>query len=98
MRHFLRVFLTEYIKLPYQLELPFDGKHMTCPVCNPSGDPKTDFFRSMCPRHYREYDAAFDSEKFQKAMDEAMEEGRRAREEFLKNQPSIRINPGLRFR
>lgn len=72
--------IDKYATLPHQLELPFDGKADHCPVCNPSDDPRKDMLRSMCSRHWREHEAAFDKDAFHEDMEAALEEGRRARE------------------
>lgn len=81
--------MDKYATKPYQLELPFEGKFEHCPVCSPSGSPR-DVLRSMCGRHWREYEAAFDHEAFKKDMDAAMEEGRSAREAAWRATPTIR--------
>lgn len=84
------MFLSDkYATQPHQLELPFEGKLDWCPRCNPTGTPQ-DVLRSMCDRHWREYNAAFDQEAFRADMKAALEEGRKAAEAFRRSQSAFR--------
>jgi len=83
--------------LEHQLELPFGGKTDWCPRCNPvvlldGGQPE--IFRSICDRHFREMEAAFDTEAFLKSLDDALEQGRREADAARQHSPMM---PG-RFR
>lgn len=76
--------MNSYNTLPCQLELPFDGPFDHCPMCNPSGDSQKDRFRSLCSRHWREHDASFDRSRFRADMVQALEQGLKNAQAYLK--------------
>lgn len=91
------MFNDKYATLPFQLELPFEGIKSHCPVCAPSGSPR-DRLRSMCGRHWREFNSAFDSERFRVDAEKALEEGRKARIAAEAATPRPWPRSGVRYR
>jgi len=85
--------MKRYDTLPVQLELPFEPPSDHCPICNPSGDAEKDMFRSMCNRHWREHNVAFDEAAFHADMMEVLEEGRKHAEAMRDHVSGIYI-PG----
>jgi len=90
------VLLKKYAK-NQQLELPLESNQAGCPECFPSGDPKKDLFRGLCPYHIRELDAYLNSDEGRAEMEAALEQGRKDAEAYRNSVPMV-INSGLRFR
>lgn len=65
--------MKRYDILPVQLEFHFEPTVESCPCCSPEGDSVRGSFRSMCGRHWREYEASFDSVSFEKDLEASLE-------------------------
>lgn len=79
----VRFDMDKYETLPHQLELSLEGIKDWCPRCNPEcvkdGGPPA-ILRSLCGKHWRELEASFDHEAFDKSMKEILEDNQRLRE------------------